>query len=104
MLLKLAGVVIAHSIIQGGPRFSVLSPAVYFQLAGADPDKVLSNLRKTDLPLNAGMAIYLHENENVNISEFCMKSFALGVTLKQRRKTLVCSMLYCSIEIRMQLD
>ena len=37
-LLKLAGVAISHSIIQRGPAFSSLSPAIYLHLAGSDAD------------------------------------------------------------------
>ena len=33
-LLKLAGVTISHSIVQRGPTFSSLSPAIYLHLAG----------------------------------------------------------------------
>lgn len=53
-LLKLAGVAIAHSIIQKGPVFGALSPAVYYYLAGGDPDMVASLIGKDDVPLNAG--------------------------------------------------
>lgn len=54
LLLKLAGVAISHSIIQRGPAFSSLSPAIYFHLAGSDTDVVASHIHKNDIPRNAG--------------------------------------------------
>ena len=54
LLLKLAEVIISHSLIHWGPSFSALSPAIYYHIAGADADTVLSKLRKQDIPLNAG--------------------------------------------------
>ena len=53
-LVKLAGVAISHSMIQKGPVFGALSPAVYYHLAGCDPDFVTSQIRKGDVPENAG--------------------------------------------------
>ena len=49
-LLKLAGVAILRSIIQKGPVFGALSPAVYYHLAGCDPDLVASQMGKNDVP------------------------------------------------------
>ena len=54
LLLKLAGVIISHSLIHWGPSFATLSPAIYYHIAGADADMILSKLRKQDIPLNAG--------------------------------------------------
>ena len=54
LLFQLAGIIVSHSIAQGGPSFSALCPAVYFYLAGANPLYVLSQLKKQDIPLNAG--------------------------------------------------
>lgn len=59
LLLKLAGVIISHSLIHWGPSFSALSPAIYYHIVGADADTVLSKLRKQDIPLNAGSLLYL---------------------------------------------
>ena len=53
-LLKLAGVAISHSIIQRGPAFSSLSPAIYLHLAGSDADVVASHIHWNDIPKNAG--------------------------------------------------
>ncbi len=53
-LLKLAGIAISHSIIQHGPAFGVLTPALYYYIAGADADLVCSHLKKEDIPQNAG--------------------------------------------------
>lgn len=55
LLMKLAGVIISHSIIHWGPSFAALSPAIYYHIAGADADMVLSKLSKQDIPLNAGI-------------------------------------------------
>ena len=41
-LLKLAGVIISHSILQGGPAFPLLSPAIYHQLVTDDILTVLA--------------------------------------------------------------
>ena len=54
LLFQLAGIIVSHSIAQGGPSFSALCPAVYFYLADANPLYVLSQLRRQDIPLNAG--------------------------------------------------
>lgn len=54
LLLKLAGVAISHSIIQGDPAFSCLSPAVYAYLAKYDADIIASYIDKDDVPKNAG--------------------------------------------------
>ncbi len=56
-LLKLAGVAISHSIIQRGPSFSCLSPAVYSYIVGCDADIVASHIHKDDVPKNAGTAV-----------------------------------------------
>ena len=53
-LLKLAGIAVSHSIIQHGPAFGVLAPALYYYIAGADPDLVCAHLKKEDIPLTAG--------------------------------------------------
>lgn len=53
-LLKLAGVIISHSILQGGPAFPVLSPAIYHQLVADDPLNVLAHLSLEDIPRTAG--------------------------------------------------
>ena len=55
LLLKIAGLVIAHAIAQGGPSFGALSTAVYFHIAGQDSDSVLLHLKKSDVPLHADM-------------------------------------------------
>ena len=54
LLLKLAGVAISHSIIQGGPAFSCLSLAVYAYLAKCDADIIATHIHKDDVPKNAG--------------------------------------------------
>ena len=59
-LLKLAGVAISHSIIQKGPVFGALSPAVYYHLAACDPDLVASQMGKNDVPKNAGNLNIIH--------------------------------------------
>ena len=68
-LLKLAGVGISHSIIQKGPVFGALSPAVvavYYHLAGCDPDLVASQIGKNYVPKNTG---------NLNITHVLMGNF-----------------------------
>ena len=69
-LLKLAGVAISHSIIQKGPVFGALSPAVYYHVAGCYPDLVASQIEKNDVPKNAGnvieiSCIFLHRNSAI---------------------------------------
>ena len=58
LLFQLAGIIVSHSIAQGGPSFSALCPAIYFYLADANPLYVLSQLRRQDIPLNAGTLSY----------------------------------------------
>lgn len=53
-LLKLAGVIIGHSILQGGPAFPLLSPAIYHQLVTDDPLTVLAHLSMEGIPRTAG--------------------------------------------------
>lgn len=53
LLFQLAGIIVSHSIVQGGPTFSALCPAVYFYLANANPLYELSQVRRQDIPLNA---------------------------------------------------
>ena len=50
---------LSHSIVQGGPSFSALHPAIYFYLADANLLYVLSQLRGPDFLLNAGTLVYL---------------------------------------------
>lgn len=59
LLFQLAGIIVSHSIAQGGPSSSALCPAIYFYLADANPLYVLSQLRRQDIPLNAGTLVYL---------------------------------------------
>ena len=52
---KIAGIIIAHSILQGGPAFPCLCPPVYSYLVFADRDKALQELpSKNDIPHNMG--------------------------------------------------
>ena len=53
-LLMLAGVIISHSILQGGSAFPMLSPAIYYQLVVDDPLNVLAHISLEDIPLTAG--------------------------------------------------
>ena len=53
-LLKLARIIISHSILQGGPAFPLLSPAIYYQLVADDPLNVLAHLSVEDIPRTAG--------------------------------------------------
>ena len=53
-LLKLAGIIISHSILQGGPAFPLLSPAIYYQLVADEPLNVLAHLSVEDKPRTAG--------------------------------------------------
>ncbi len=59
LLFQLAGIIVRHSISQGGSSFSAISPAIYFYLAYANPLYVLSQLRRQDIPLNAGTSVFL---------------------------------------------
>lgn len=45
LLFQLAGIIVSHSIDQGGPSFRALCPAIYFYLADATQLYVLSQLR-----------------------------------------------------------
>ena len=54
LLFKLAGLAIAHSLLQSGPSFHALSPAVYYYLTSADQDLIATHLEKKDIPENAG--------------------------------------------------
>lgn len=49
-LFKVAGQIISASALQGGPKFSCLSPAVYTYIATASLDKVLDDVAISDLP------------------------------------------------------
>ncbi len=53
-LLKLAGVIISHSILQGGPAFQMHSPAIYYQLVVDDPLNVFAHISMQDIPRTAG--------------------------------------------------
>ena len=46
LLFQLAGIIVSHFIVEGGPSFSALCPAIYFYLADADPLYVLSQRRR----------------------------------------------------------
>ena len=59
LLFQPAGIIVSHSIVQDGPSFSALCPAMYFYLADADALYVLSQLRRQEMPLNAGTLMYL---------------------------------------------
>ena len=52
-LLKLAGAIISHSILPGGPAFLFVSPAIYHQLVADDPLNVLVQLSIEDIPHTA---------------------------------------------------
>lgn len=54
LLFKLAGLAIAHSLLQSGPSFHALSPAVYYYLTSADQDLIAIHLEKSQIPENAG--------------------------------------------------
>lgn len=52
---EMAGAAVAHSLLLGGPGFSVLHPAVYAHLAlcSIDPENVIDLPCADDIPLNA---------------------------------------------------
>ena len=52
ILFQIAGVIIAHSLVQGGPGFPCLSPAVYHYMLGKCEDVAL-HINKEDIPLTA---------------------------------------------------
>lgn len=52
-LFHIAGVIVAHSILQNGPSYPCLCPALYYYLAGKYED-VAIHLHKDDIPLTAG--------------------------------------------------
>ncbi len=54
LLFKLAGLAIAHSLLQSGPSFHALSPAVYYCLTSEDQDLIATHLEKRGIPRNAG--------------------------------------------------
>ena len=47
-IMKLAGTVITHSILQGGPGFPVFSPSVYHYLATGDFDAAVQKISVND--------------------------------------------------------
>lgn len=52
MLFQIAGMITAHSLVQGGPGFPCLSPAVYHYMLGKCED-VAFHINKEDIPLTA---------------------------------------------------
>ena len=53
-LLEISRIMIAHSIVQGGPTFSCLCPAVYSYMVYGSKDKALEELPSAeDIPRNA---------------------------------------------------
>lgn len=48
-----AGIIIAHSILQGGPGFPCLCPSAYHYLLHLDKEKALLEMQFGDIPLNA---------------------------------------------------
>ena len=71
-LLKLAGVAISHSIIQRGPTFSSLSPAIYLHLAGSDADVVASHIHWNYIPKNAGNYILFYLKNKISLLKACI--------------------------------
>lgn len=64
-MFELAGVIIAHSIIHGGPSFPCLSPAVFDYIIYGEIDRALSGLSVKDIPLNAATSLLLQFLEKV---------------------------------------
>ena len=56
-IFKCIGVAIAHSIFQEGPSFSCLSPWCFDALLKEPEEKLLTMLKASDIPLNAGTAM-----------------------------------------------
>ena len=52
--LKMAGAAVAHSVLQGGPAFSCLHPAVYARIVGYESDDVGELPSVEDIPKHAG--------------------------------------------------
>ena len=52
MLFQIAGMITAHSLVQGGPGFPCLCPAVYYYMLGKCEDVAL-HINKEDIPLTA---------------------------------------------------
>lgn len=64
-MFEIAGVIIAHSIIHGGPSFPCLCPAVFDYIIYGEIDRALSGLSVKDIPLNAATSPLLQFLEKV---------------------------------------
>jgi len=52
-MFEVAGIMMAHSILQGGPGFPCLCPSIYNYLLNADKNSTLQDMKSTDIPVNA---------------------------------------------------
>jgi len=52
-MFKTAGLIIGHSILQGGPGFPCLCPAAYNYMLHVDKEKALQEMESANIPVNA---------------------------------------------------
>lgn len=61
---ELAGLMVAHSVLQGGPSVDCICPAVYTTIMSGALEEAVEELSVHDIPLNAGTAdliAFIHE-------------------------------------------
>ena len=59
LLFQIAGMITAHSLVQGGPGFPCLSPAVYHYVLGKCEDVAL-HINKEDIPLTGSSELMVN--------------------------------------------
>ena len=52
-MFEVARIMMAHSMLQGGPGFPCLCPSIYNYLLNADKNSTLQDMKSTDIPVNA---------------------------------------------------
>lgn len=61
---ELAGLMVAHSVLQGGPSVDCICPAVYTIIMSGALEEAVEKLSVHNIPLNAGTAdliAFIHE-------------------------------------------
>ena len=68
-LFEIGGMMVAHSVIQGGPSLSCISPAIYHYMMTDNVEQSIMTypLQAGDIPLNAGTADLIQLIQQVHI-------------------------------------
>ena len=77
-MFEVAGIIMAHSILQGGPAFPCLCPSAFSYLLHLDKNTTLQDMQSVDIPVNAATYNLIEFINKVRFSDIkCVHTFGI---------------------------